>query len=193
MRKGIVAGVVLTLVGGAGMALLLVTMGWVPANADAKPSGLERWAATTALNAVVAREAPRGPNPLPATAANLEAGARVYADNCQVCHGGSDGEQSHLARGLYQRPPPLARAGVEDDPAGETYWKIRHGIRWTGMPSFGRSLSEREAWEVTLFLQNMDHLPTEVDAVWRGTARAGASAAAKAGAGEARAQGQRAR
>ena len=175
MLKGILLGVSLTLLGGAGVASLLVAMGWVPANADARPSALERWAARKALRAVVAREAPRGPNPLPATLENLEAGARLYAENCQVCHSGPDGEPSHVARGLYQRPPPLARAGVEKDPAGETFWKIRHGIRWTGMPSFARTLSERQAWELTLFLQNMDRLPPEVEAVWRG--RAGASAA----------------
>ncbi len=177
MRKGIVAGVALTLGGGAAVALLLVALGLVPANADARPSALERWAATTALRAVIAREAPRGPNPVPVTAASLEAGARLYADNCQVCHGGPDGEPTRVGRGLYQRPPPLARAGVEDDPAGETFWKIRHGIRWTGMPSFAGTLSERQAWELTLFLQNMDRLPPEVAAVWRASPGPATSAA----------------
>ena len=39
--------------------------------------------------------------------------------------------------GLYQKPPQLAKDGVEDDPDGVTYWKIAHGIRLTGMPAFG--------------------------------------------------------
>ena len=61
----------------------------------------------------------------------------------------------------------LASDGVEDDPAGVTYWKVYHGIRLTGMPSFAATLDETQIWQVTAFLQHMDHLPAPVNAQWR--------------------------
>jgi len=147
-------------------AYVAAIAGWVPANADAKPSALERWYAHTALDAAIDRGAPAQQNPLPPTAENLLAGMHVYNQNCAVCHGGADGEASSIAEGLYQRPPQLAKDGVEDDSAGETYWKVDHGIRLTGMPSFSKTLTEEQKWQVTLFLQKMDQLPPAVRAAW---------------------------
>src|SRR5579863_4813460 len=48
--------------------------------------------------------------------------------------------------------------GVEDDPQGWTFWKIKHGIRWTGMPSWGHELNDQEIWTLALFLKHMDKL-----------------------------------
>jgi hypothetical protein len=41
-----------------------------------------------------------------------------------------------MVKCLYQKPPQLATHGSEDDPEGISFWKIKHGIRLTGMPSF---------------------------------------------------------
>jgi thiosulfate dehydrogenase len=149
-----------------GVAYLAALAGWVPANADAKPSAAERWYARIALNAAVKHGAPKNENPLSATPENLLAGLHVYNQNCAVCHGRSDGLPSAIAQGLYQRPPQFGKHGVEDDPAGETYWKVEHGIRMTGMPNFDKTLTEQQKWQVTLFLQKMDQLPPAVRAAW---------------------------
>ena len=167
MTRGIVIGVVATLVV-LGLAVYLgVEAGLMPANADGKPSKLERWAARTSLRATVDRDAPKGAPPIPVTDDNLIAGIRLYGQNCAVCHGASDAMPSHIARGLYQRAPQLAKDGVEDDPEGVTYWKIYHGIRFTAMPSFGASLNERQIWQLTLFLKHMDGLPPAPQRVWK--------------------------
>jgi thiosulfate dehydrogenase len=167
MGRGIVLGAVGVLVALALAIYLAVEAGAIPANADAKPSKLERWLARTSLRATLAREAPRTANPVAFNDANLIAGIRVYAENCAVCHGAANGEPSSVARGLYQRPPQLAKDGVEDDPEGVTYWKVDHGIRFTAMPSFGRSLDDQQRWQVTLFLKHMDALPPEVKRIWQ--------------------------
>lgn len=141
--------------------------GFIPADADAKPSKAERWFAMTALNAAVRRQTPTQPNPVAATDENLIAGIRLYKQNCAVCHGGADTRPSNIARGLYQRPPQFAKRGVEKDPAGETFWKIDHGIRLTGMPAFSPTLSETQVWEVTLFLKQMNRLSPAAQAAWK--------------------------
>ena len=166
----VVVGVLLTLVVEFVVAYLAIKTGAFPANADARPSKLETWMAKNALRATIQRQAPKGDNPIATTNQNLFAGMKLYVANCAVCHGVADGKATNIAHGLYQRPPQLASDGVEDDPAGVTYWKVFHGIRLTGMPSFAATLSEQQLWQVTDFLQKMDHLPPAVDSAWR-TAR----------------------
>ncbi len=167
MARVVVLSVVATLVVLGLGAYIGLRAGLVPANADAKPGGLERWAAKTSLHATLAREAPRTPNPLPSTDANYAAGIKLYAENCAVCHGASDGNPSNIAKGLYQKPPQFAKDGVEDDPDGITYWKVAHGIRLTGMPSFDGTLRDEQIWQVALFLKNMDALPPAPQRLWK--------------------------
>jgi mono/diheme cytochrome c family protein len=143
--------------------------GLVPANADAQPSAFERWAARLSLHATVSREAGSLADPLTSDVATLHAGLKLYGSNCMVCPGAADGKASNVAMGLYQGAPQLGRHGVEDDPEGETYWKIAHGIRLTGMPSFDKTLTQTQLWQLATFLKHMDALPPEVSAEWKKT------------------------
>jgi mono/diheme cytochrome c family protein len=167
--KGFFLGIVVTLALGLLGAYLFVRGGYLPANADAAPGKLETWAAKTSLDATLAHQAPAGPNPVALTDANLEAGLQVFATNCAGCHGSAAGDTaaSPIAKGLYQKPPQFASEGVEDDTEGLTFWKVRHGIRLTSMPSFHETLSDRQIWEVALFLKHMDKLPPKVERDWK--------------------------
>ncbi len=175
MGRAVIIGVVGTLVVLFLVAYVAIKAGLVPANADAKPPKIERWIASTSLHATLAREAPRTANPMALSDANLIAGVKLYAENCAVCHGASDGKRSAIANGLYQRPPQFANDGVEDDPEGVTYWKIEHGIRMTGMPSFRTSLTDEQRWQLTLFLKHMDGLPPAPKRAWTAVKSATAS------------------
>lgn len=163
MVLGAVSVLILAIV----VAYASVALGVVPANADARPSSLERWAARISLRATVARETSNVEDPLPHTSANLDAGLKLYAANCVVCHGASDGKPSNVARGLYQPAPQLGEHGVEDDPESETHWKIAHGIRFTGMPSFDATLTDVQIWQLSQFLAQMDRLPPAEATAWK--------------------------
>ena len=167
MIRGLIAGRVLTLVVLVAGAYVFVRAGALPANADARPGRLETWAAKTSLRATIAREAPKGDNPVAASPGNLQSGMKLFLANCAVCHGAGDGKATNVAAGLYQKPPQFTDDGVEDDPPGITFWKAKHGIRFTGMPAFARTLSDTQLWQVTAFLQNMDKLPSPLDAQWK--------------------------
>jgi len=168
MLKGAVLGfllaVAVVLIGG----YLLVRSGLIPANADAKPGRLERWMARTSLEATLSHDAPAGPNPVALTEQHLLDGVHLFTENCAVCHGSAKGNESAspIAKGLYQKPPQFATHGVEDDPEGVSFWRIKHGIRLTGMPSFGSSLSDEQIWTLALFLKHMDNLPPAVQQAW---------------------------
>jgi thiosulfate dehydrogenase len=168
MLKGVVSGIALTLAVALIGAYFLVRSGLIPANADAKPGWLETWIASTSLDATLRRDAPMGQNPVELTEQNLLEGVHLFAQNCAGCHGSADGTSpSPIAKGLYQKPPQLAADGVEDDPEGFSFWKIKHGIRLTGMPSFGYSLSDQQIWTLALFLKHMDKLPPAVQRTWQ--------------------------
>lgn len=162
-----VLGALGVVLGGLAVACLVIKLGYAPANADATPSWLEKTIAKTALRAVINREAPKQPNPEALTNGNLIDGIELYAKNCAVCHGASDGKASDIALGLYQRPPQLAKHGVTDDPDGNIYWKVYHGIRMTGMPSFGHVFSKDQIWKIALFLKNMNSLTPQAQKVWK--------------------------
>jgi thiosulfate dehydrogenase len=166
MLKGFIIGVVVAIAAAAAIGYVVVMSGAMPANADSRPPGFERWAARNSLRATLKRQ-PAMQNPLPVNDDNLLAGMKLYAANCAICHGDARGEATPVAKGLYQKPPQLAKDGVEDDPDGITYWKVYHGLRWTGMPAFGHTLSQNQLWEVTLFLSKMDRLPPKVQEAWK--------------------------
>ncbi|MDE2395844.1 MAG: cytochrome c [Burkholderiales bacterium] len=169
MFKGFISGVFATLALGALAGYLLLISGRIPANADATPGPIETWMAKTSLHATLAREAPKEEDPVALNDANLLEGVRLFAQNCAMCHGSSRGtaSASPIAKGLYQKPPQLASDGVEDDPAGVSYWKIKHGIRLTGMPSFRDTLSDQQIWTLALFVSHMDKLPASVQPAWQ--------------------------
>lgn len=166
MLKGVLLGAAATVLAGLLGVYIFLARGWMPANADGKPPALEKWAARMSLHATIAREALTAPSPLPADDKNLVAGVRLYAANCAVCHGAADGAASNIATGLYQHAPQLAKHGVEDDEEGEIYWKIDHGIRLTGMPSYRATLTPDQIWQVTMFLKHMDDLPPAAKKAW---------------------------
>ena len=159
-------GALFVVAAGLGAFYEAAARGWLPANADAKPPALEKWIANKALDAAVLRQAPTGSNPVALNDANLIAGIKLYAADCAVCHGAADGRPSPIARGLYQKAPQLARYGVEDDEDGDVYWKVAHGIRMTGMPSFRGALAENQMWQIVLFLKNMEDLPPAAQKAW---------------------------
>jgi thiosulfate dehydrogenase len=160
-------GIIFTLIVLAGVGYFAVIAGMVPANADSEPWPLERWAANTALHAALDRDTKGLSNPVKPSDENLIAGVHLYAANCAICHGASDAKPSNLAQGFYIGAPQHAKDGVEDDPEAVSFWKVKHGIRFTAMPSFATTLQDEEIWKIAIFLKQMDKLPPAVDAEWK--------------------------
>jgi thiosulfate dehydrogenase len=170
MIKGVLLGLAVALIIAAGGGYFIITSGMIPANADGQPGAFELWAANASLEATLKREAPGIANPIAATPENFEKGLRLYAQDCAICHGGGQGADSNaspIAKGEYPAPPQLASDGVEDDPQGWSFWKIKHGIRLTGMPSWKNALDDNQIWTLALFLKHMDKLPAPIDKEWK--------------------------
>jgi mono/diheme cytochrome c family protein len=84
--KGFIFGIV-TMILILALGLLFTLTGFVSMRADNPPSKIEATLAGHAMDASVARAAPKVANPVTADEANLIAGARLYRDHCTLCHG----------------------------------------------------------------------------------------------------------
>jgi thiosulfate dehydrogenase len=162
-----IMGIVLTVAVLAGAGFVAVNNGLLPANADGEPSPLEKWASQTALQAAIERDTKGLTNPLQPTDDNLISGVHLYAANCAICHGASDAKPSKPAQGFYIEAPQLAKEGMEEDPEPTSFWVVKHGIRFTAMPSFSTTLQNEDIWKIAMFLKRMDKLPPAVDAEWK--------------------------
>jgi mono/diheme cytochrome c family protein len=83
----------------------------------------------------------------------IRAGAGNYDAMCAECHLEPGEDRSELSVGLYPAPPDLAREGVHD-PA-EAFWIIKHGIKMTGMPAWGKSMDDGSIWGMVAFLRQV--------------------------------------
>lgn len=144
-------------------AALSANAGLLPVATNSRPLPMETWLAKTALHAKL-RSARAAASPIPPSAANLQAGAVIFKKHRAVCHGMPHQPQSDIAAGMFPPPPQLWTPSgmVSDDPAGVTAWKVRNGIRLSGMPGFSRSLTAVQIWQVSLLLRNAGHIPAGV-------------------------------
>jgi thiosulfate dehydrogenase len=164
---GLLVGSLGTALVGALAGYLAIVNGWIPARGDVVPDKFETWAAHNALKATLTREGTDKP-PIEANAATLMAGAKVYGSNCSGCHGGPANPTPAFASSFNPHAPLFGNGDdVTDDPEGHIYWIVNHGIKFTAMPSFNKMLTDKEMWEVTLFLKNQNKLPTDVSAFWK--------------------------
>jgi mono/diheme cytochrome c family protein len=159
---GVIVTLLILILGGLGFAML----GFLPTAANVPPPNFERHVAMSAVDASMERHAPHLTNPLAPTDQNLEDGMKLYTMNCALCHGGLDRKPSTLAASFYP-PPPNFISDPPDDPEWHTYYTMRTGIRYTGMPAWGKTLSEQDMWKITMLLSHLDKLPPAVQAYWK--------------------------
>jgi len=77
-------------------------------------------------------------------------GAQHYAENCAMCHLAPGMDDSEIRHGLYPKPPNLTRFAPE--PA-ESFWIIKHGIKFTAMPAWGPTHNDQMIWAIVAYLQ----------------------------------------
>ncbi len=88
----------------------------------------------------------------------IKMGAGNYDAMCAQCHLAPGLGASELSKGLYPAPPDLSK--VKANPAA-AFWVIKHGIKASGMPAWGASMSDDDVWNLVAFLQQLPRLDEE--------------------------------
>jgi mono/diheme cytochrome c family protein len=89
----------------------------------------------------------------------VAAGAGLYAEMCTGCHLGPGVEKSEMSQGLYPQAPELAR-GTDLTPS-QQFWTIKHGIKLTAMPAWGKTHSDELIWDMVAFIRQLPRMSPE--------------------------------
>lgn len=89
----------------------------------------------------------------------IAAGAGLYQEMCTGCHLGPGLERSELSQGLYPKAPELARG--DDLSPQEQFWIIKHGVKFTAMPAWGKTHSDALIWDMVAFIRQLPRMSSE--------------------------------
>jgi ketosteroid isomerase-like protein/mono/diheme cytochrome c family protein len=104
----------------------------------------------------IARRAASAEVPDLSDVALIREGAGNYDSMCSGCHLAPGIEETELSKGLYPAPPAFAQVAA-GDPTRQ-FWVIKHGLKGTGMPAWGRSMEDRYIWGMVAMLQELPEL-----------------------------------
>lgn len=88
----------------------------------------------------------------------LELGAQHYKEMCTGCHLAPGMGDSELRDGLYPEPPNLTHFAPH--PA-EAFWIIKHGLKMTAMPAWGKTHDDHKIWAMVAYLQKQPSMSAE--------------------------------
>ena len=101
---GILLGMCLPLLAG----YLFILLGGMPVTTTDAPLPFERYLAKKALKAAMRKEIGKRA-PMPPDDTNLLAGAKVYREQCAVCHGLPNQPLGAIAKGMFPPHRPCSR------------------------------------------------------------------------------------
>lgn len=157
---GIAAGVVGVLVLMLLVMLLVVYTGSYNVAASEGHTPFVRWMFATTMHNSVSSRAADIAIPETFTDAAIREGAGNYKSMCQHCHGGPGVQKSEWAKGMLPQPPHLPDV-VSELQTNEIYWIVKHGIKMTGMPSFGATHSDDALWSIVAFVKRLPGMTEE--------------------------------
>jgi len=89
----------------------------------------------------------------------IAAGAGLYAEMCTGCHLGPGLEKSEMSQGLYPPAPELARPSSRS--AAQRFWIIKHGVKLSAMPAWGKTHNDQLIWDMVAFIGTLPKLSPE--------------------------------
>ncbi|WP_293644785.1 MULTISPECIES: c-type cytochrome [unclassified Sphingopyxis] len=129
-----------------------------------------------------------------AAPARIASGAGLYTEMCSGCHLAPGMEKTEMSQGLYPQAPVLFKGSERS--AAEQFWIIKHGIKMTAMPAWGKTHDDRLIWDMVAFVRKLPGLspaqyqaitqnaPMDHDAMMKGMTEAEGASQKSSGAGE---------
>ncbi len=93
------------------------------------------------------------------SAARVSIGAGLYTEMCSGCHIGPGVERSELSQGLYPQAPELAL--TTDLSPAQQFWIIKHGVKLSAMPAWGKTHPDPLIWDMVAFVRRLPGMSPE--------------------------------
>jgi mono/diheme cytochrome c family protein len=149
MRKLIYAWAAVALLGAVAIAVTGLVLWSNGFSSRPEPSKLESTVAMKSYDSSVPSRFAAMKNPLEAKGVNLIEAGGHYAEHCAVCHADNGSGETKFHGILYPRPTDLRSDDTQEMSDGELYWVIKNGVRWSGMPAFGKPGDDDEhVWKI---------------------------------------------
>ena len=90
--------------------------------------------------------------------ANAETGRKIFQKNakpmaCKMCHGPTGAGNGKLGMALTPRPRNFTCADIMKRVSpGQMFWIIKNGSKGTGMVAHGKTLSDKQIWDVVKYI-----------------------------------------
>ena len=120
------------------------------------PGGLETRLANGAKRFFIGRASHHGIPPGPQNKeASVETGSTQYGLDCSVCHATDGHGQGTPGQWMYPRASDLTSQRVQSYSDEELFWIIQNGIRYTGMPAFGKTETPDHIWGLVNYVRTL--------------------------------------
>lgn len=148
----------------AGLAILY--SGAVSIAASEPHFSFTKWVLETGMERSLERHSSGLKAPAAYTEDQIQHGFKHFDKMCVQCHTAPGMKPSEISQGMRPKPPELHKV-VRELKDAETFWLIRHGIKFTGMPSFGKTHSNDQIWAITGFVKLLPDMRHQEYARWK--------------------------
>ena len=153
MKRWILAAVLIVVLSG-----LVVIFAFTQFDLSAlqEPGQVETFLATQAKRILIYKNSRSGiPLPPKDLQASLEQGETLYGTDCAMCHGADGHTLTDNGRWMYPRASDLTSPSVQQYSDPELFWIVKNGIRFSGMPGFGKVESDEHIWDLVRYLRTL--------------------------------------
>jgi len=140
------------------LAVVLIAIALMRFNVTAlrEPGRVETAVANWNLRFLVRRASRQGIPQRPAdTKASVASGSTLYSSECSLCHGSDGRSPTPMGRWMYPRAADLSSEQVQSFSDQELFWIIQNGIRFTGMPAFGKVETGDNIWNLVNYVRTL--------------------------------------
>jgi len=145
-----------------GLAIVAIAAAYfvrqVGLSADRRPSRVETVIARNLVRLSIPAAQAAAVNPLQHDPGAWRQGRTLFESHCAVCHGTDARGATPIGKHTYPPVPDLTAVAIQRFSDGALYSIVRHGVSWTGMPAFQRTLSEQETWATVAFIRKAGSL-----------------------------------
>jgi mono/diheme cytochrome c family protein len=121
-----------------------------------EPGPLETRIANLAKHSVIRLASHHGIPPPPVDpGASIEAGGTHYGLDCSICHGVDGRAKTPSGQWMYPRATDLTSKRAQSYSDQELFWIIKNGIRFTGMPAFGKVETTDNIWGLVKYVRTL--------------------------------------
>ncbi|GJL55628.1 MAG: hypothetical protein NPIRA02_27600 [Nitrospirales bacterium] len=147
--------------------LLILTLWILPGafSAKGKPPDLEIQLARFIRHWAVPSHLRHAQNPIPLEQEAFADALHHFADHCATCHANDGSGKTPMGPNFYPPVPDLREQTIQAMSDGELFYAIHYGVRFTGMPAWGKGDpdNDTESWNLVHFIRHLpDITPEEI-------------------------------